>query len=658
MSKEETPVLGGRVVLLFDLDCFYAQCERIRLGLKEDASLALLQWNSTLAVTYPARQFGIKRGDSWDAVAKKSNNQCWAIHVLVLQKPNHKKGRACPQDDPPTDADSSHHHQVFDESYHPNSEDSYNRIFRIGKDEQMACQKYENNRRRYNQEGKACLERYRIASVHIFNTVLEVLTKLLGEKNFTLERASIDEFYLDITEYCRITNALHTGPGSREGHEHPESRLPVPNLLELEEHSVYLGLCRGCAVSTAVREEVVRRLGFTISAGISTNKMMAKLAASYGKPNGQAMLHPIRFMSVMQETKIRKVRNFGGKLGHAVTNILRMEGKVRLNADDATMGDLHELSLPVLRGHLSEATASRVFNACRGFDDEEVKETRGALVKSITTFKSFPATSNLSDIKEWVQLMVHEVTERVSRDANQNSRYPKSCDLCYTYYEMIPGGVQPQQTKRASRTLRLTYPSEKRKNKAPLLMDLAITKLEPILRRHGICRLGFAVGNFEYVHMADKGNHSISELLHRGSVHPADTSIRASQNRSDTSSSSLSSSVNPMNAAVAIPRRSSVDSAYLSAISCKEDSSCNEARAKRARLSDLVHEPRGLSEKIKVSAGPNPKEADTEDDLELAKRLQATFDREHYVLSATKRFSQARKEQKTTRTIDQFFLKR
>jgi hypothetical protein len=33
-----------RIILLLDLDCFYAQCERVRLGLDpETCSLALLQ---------------------------------------------------------------------------------------------------------------------------------------------------------------------------------------------------------------------------------------------------------------------------------------------------------------------------------------------------------------------------------------------------------------------------------------------------------------------------------------------------------------------------------------------------------------------------------------------------------------------------------------
>ena len=74
MSSSHDP--NNRIILLFDLDCFYAQCERVRLGLDIDCKLALLQWNSVLAVTYPARKFGIKRGDSWEDVAKKSEREC------------------------------------------------------------------------------------------------------------------------------------------------------------------------------------------------------------------------------------------------------------------------------------------------------------------------------------------------------------------------------------------------------------------------------------------------------------------------------------------------------------------------------------------------------------------------------------------------------
>ena len=37
--------INSRVVLLLDLDCFYAQCETVRLGLDPSMPLCLLQWN-------------------------------------------------------------------------------------------------------------------------------------------------------------------------------------------------------------------------------------------------------------------------------------------------------------------------------------------------------------------------------------------------------------------------------------------------------------------------------------------------------------------------------------------------------------------------------------------------------------------------------------
>ena len=46
-------------------------------------------------------------------------------------------------------------------------------------------------------------------------------------------------------------------------------------------------LRRGCYVALTARKAVLDTLGFTLSAGISTNKLVSKLAASYGKPNGQ-----------------------------------------------------------------------------------------------------------------------------------------------------------------------------------------------------------------------------------------------------------------------------------------------------------------------------------------------------------------------------------
>mmetsp|Transcript_8255 Transcript_8255/g.9407 ORF Transcript_8255/g.9407 Transcript_8255/m.9407 type:complete len:183 (-) Transcript_8255:2-550(-) len=155
-----------RIVLLFDLDCFYAQCERVRLGLEVDCSLALLQWNSTLAVTYPARKFGIKRGDSWDVIAQKSKGACHAIHLHVLQA---EKSNS--EIDPNTEESigPSNEEDVELESQDENLETAFEKMYKLSPEQQMEARKQLGVRVSYC-EGKACLERYRIASMRIFSS--------------------------------------------------------------------------------------------------------------------------------------------------------------------------------------------------------------------------------------------------------------------------------------------------------------------------------------------------------------------------------------------------------------------------------------------------------------------------------------------------------
>lgn len=45
-----------------DMDAYYAQAEQKKLSIPEDKPVCARQWNSLIAVNYPARDKGIKRG--------------------------------------------------------------------------------------------------------------------------------------------------------------------------------------------------------------------------------------------------------------------------------------------------------------------------------------------------------------------------------------------------------------------------------------------------------------------------------------------------------------------------------------------------------------------------------------------------------------------
>ena len=650
---------NDRIVLLFDLDCFYAQCERVRLGLSADCSLALLQWNSTLAVTYPAREFGIKRGDSWDDVSQKSNGQCHAIHLHILESTEEGK------------------EDIELEAQDEDIRTAFERIYKLSPEQRTEARKQLGVRRHHN-EGKACLERYRLASMRIFSVVLDSLTKHLGGKDkFVLERASIDEFYLDVTNYCHEDGSNHAQSSPPDSSPDIACQKPVVVLgessIDIAEKNSPLNtaLDRACQVSQWIRTDVWNDLGFTMSAGISTNKMMAKLAAGYGKPNGQAVLHPHNFETVMETTKIRKVRNFGGKLGKQVIQ------KVLNGNEDATMGDLAQVPLPVLLHHFSQGTGLIVFDACRGKDAEDVKETRGALVKSITAFKSFTATSQISEIQKWLNIISNEIVIRVGKDAIRNKRYPKTCTLSYTYYT-TPNGKRPKdgthRSQRITRSARLNYPNESMKmsHKASILKEQAMEKLNSLLSQHPLRGVGMSANNFESKGEPPEGVSSIRNFFPASIDSSTPTTSSSSrfpqqqQNRNKFGMGKYFSKVDTGSFPSDFKDESNSQLKCAAPASFTKSSSSeksdwelakelHESFSKESNC-DFVSD-QSCPKQDGTKEGPLPASATVDDDMVLARKLQARYDREHYVLATASRRPAATcgPAKKKVRRIDTFF---
>mmetsp|Transcript_48730 Transcript_48730/g.54526 ORF Transcript_48730/g.54526 Transcript_48730/m.54526 type:complete len:736 (+) Transcript_48730:144-2351(+) len=710
----------SRCVLLFDMDCFYAQCERLRLGLPLDVKLCLFQWNSVLAVTYPARKYGIKRGDNWDDVARKSGKKndngskdnnykiddgCWTIHLPIIRcdKKNKEMNDLNINGDQIDDV-SQNHNDSYD------IETEFQKVYKLSREEQLRCQREENGVRHCQQSGKASLERYRLASIRIFSVVLESLTQTITRNNgysFVLEKASVDEFYLDITDYCYRTDNKNNKHGNEDSvmeeekdEGHKEGNFSMDNgIYEIESVKTYnktvvagqinqeqqphphnetdeveIALNRACQVSTWIREALWKTLGFTMSCGISTNKTMAKLAALYGKPNGQAVLYPRFFPEVLRSTKITKVRNFGGKLGKTVLKILLNYQKQQqqsnignINIEDlsatSTMEDLIQIPLPFLLQSklLSEEAAHFVFQACRGIENEAVKETTGALVKSITAFKSFPATKSHTDIFDmWLKVLSKEIIERVARDTARNNRYPKTCTLNYTYYT-TSSGHRPlvavgasTRSQRQNRSLRLkNFPSERETitEKSTYLVAEAKSILIHILKDHPLRGIGLSVSNFES--KRDESMPSIQSFF---------STITPSSSISQVDSSTCNSSQEIIAAkpccVESCGKKSNQENAeILEILQTEIDTSTRLLTSKRR--SSAMHFSSPVDTKLPQTQHHSQSVIGTleDEDLNYAKQLQATFDRENYVLSTSN--SRQRGDLKTkTRRIDTFFAKR
>mmetsp|Transcript_34540 Transcript_34540/g.74903 ORF Transcript_34540/g.74903 Transcript_34540/m.74903 type:complete len:692 (-) Transcript_34540:51-2126(-) len=508
-SRQRKRIRDGRIILLLDLDCFYAQCETIRLGLDHSVPLCLLQWNSALAVNYPARAFGIKRGDGIDEIGKKSKGQCVALHLPVISVDDIAKSST--NDEQSAQAEVGAAAEAETEAAQGSTDitsndggdssadlvQSYNAVYNLPQHVRSELFQNERNVMRYPHEGKASLERYRLASARIFSIITEALLANIGKNNFVLERASIDEIFLDVTEHCYDPERPAWGTNLEELTETAHAYTVLYGSTEKNVASISgksedvdeeaVALRRGCIVARGVRKAVHDALSFTLSAGISINKTVAKLGASYGKPDGQAVVYPRSIPQLMNETPIRKVRNMGGKVGRQV--------KALMPDDEDKMGSIARLlSLPELSHKLGRETAKRVFDVARGIDNEPVLETKGALTKSITAFKSFGATY-LDGLDKWTTLLASDIVARVELDSKRNGRHPRSCNIQYTYSD--GGGGGGGRSDRISRSARIAFPkaSDRRQR-----LEQLIAKVKETLAKKDtfpVYRLGLSAIDFE-----------------------------------------------------------------------------------------------------------------------------------------------------------------
>ncbi|NXC77749.1 POLH polymerase, partial [Anhinga anhinga] len=143
---------------------------------------------------------------------------------------------------------------------------------------------------------------------------------------------------------------------------------------------------------------------------------LAKLACGLNKPNRQTLLSSRFVPQLFSQLPVGNIRNLGGKLGTAITEILEIE----------YIGELTQFSEKELQTHFGDKTGSWLYDLCRGIEDEPVKNRY--LPQSIGCSKNFPGRTALATQKEvqhWLLQLALELESRLIKDRSQNHRVAK-----------------------------------------------------------------------------------------------------------------------------------------------------------------------------------------------------------------------------------------
>ncbi|XP_065161729.1 DNA polymerase eta isoform X1 [Atheta coriaria] len=267
--------------------------------------------------------------------------------------------------------------------------------------------------------GKADLTRYREAGKRVAE-VLQTFTPLL-------ERASVDEAYLDITDSVNARLEMCIKPEQLQN-THVVGFDSVADFLNEINCDRYLNdsnvkLAVGGVITEEIRAAVYSQTGYRCSAGVGHNKILAKLTAGLHKPNKQTILPHESIQKLYENLSIKKIRSMGGKFGNEVMEKLHV----------SVMADLIKFSEKELQQHFEEKTANWLFNIARGINLDPV--TVRLVSKSIGCCKRFPGRGALrteKNVRHWTSELSIEIAERIEKDIEENNRKPKQLIVSYT----------------------------------------------------------------------------------------------------------------------------------------------------------------------------------------------------------------------------------
>ncbi|XP_023026507.1 DNA polymerase eta [Leptinotarsa decemlineata] len=266
--------------------------------------------------------------------------------------------------------------------------------------------------------GKADLTKYREAGKRVAE-VLQTFT-------LRLERASIDEAYLDITELVdrRKNDAESSGYLSIDRMKNTfvvgyDTQNFLENM-ELSESNFRLAL--GGVIVEEIREKVFIETGYECSAGIAHNKILAKLVCGLHKPNKQTILPQESVELLYKDLSVKKIKSLGGKFGDLLSEELQI----------SNMGELIRFSEKELIKRFDEKNGKWLFNIARGIDLDPV--TTRLVSKSIGCCKRFPGVNCLTtqdDVEHWLNELASEISERLEKDLEENNRRAKQMVISF-----------------------------------------------------------------------------------------------------------------------------------------------------------------------------------------------------------------------------------
>ena len=212
-----------------------------------------------------------------------------------------------------------------------------------------------------------------------------------------------------------------------------------------------------------IKNSIRDKVKISCSIGVSSNKLISKIASDFRKPDGLTMVSPEKVEEFLEQLKIRVIPGIGKKTEEQLT-LMKIE----------TIKDLKKLDVFTLNKEFGRKYGTYIFNSARGIDNEPVKER-----ESSTQFSKIATLKKDSNDYDFLAENLNELCIELHEVIQKNKRTFKSVGIQFIFSDLT--------NKTKSRMLKNPTSSleELQKNTVQLLKE-ALEDQKNTVRRLGV----------------------------------------------------------------------------------------------------------------------------------------------------------------------------
>jgi len=182
------------------------------------------------------------------------------------------------------------------------------------------------------------------------------------------------------------------------------------------------------AAATIIKDTVYKEFGFTVNVGISSKKILAKMASDFQKPNQVHTLFPDEIPRKMWPLPVSDLY----MCGKSACSVLRKLGIL-------TIGDLAKSDPSILSAHL-KSHGQMLWEFANGIDDRKISSEH-APAKGIGTSTTLP--SDISSIEEALPVLL-KLSDKVSERLRHSDKLANMINVEIKYADFTSNSRQMQ----------------------------------------------------------------------------------------------------------------------------------------------------------------------------------------------------------------------